>query len=261
MKWEIRRQIRCLLALGACCVAPADAAATPVAGHIAQVQSGLGAILALIAVLVVGLLGSALWRFRQKRHPFATSLEYHPVLQAIAWVVPVILVGVITIPAVLLIQDEAQIPKPDVTIQVTGHQWYWTYAYPKSGGFEFDSTALSDADAKQSGAPRLLATDNALIVPVNKVVEVVVTSSDGVHGWSVPTLGVTVDAIPGRLNHAWFKATKTGTYYGLCTGQCGAGVRMMPIMVKVVTLPQYRAWLEEAQEQYAGGRVMRLAAQ
>jgi cytochrome c oxidase subunit 2 len=172
----------------------------------------------------------------------------------------VIILVIIAIPSFRLLYFEAEIPKPDVTIQAIGRQWYWTYAYPKEGGFQFDSNMLPDATAKARGEPRILGVDNPVYVPVNKVVEVITTGSDVIHSWAVPAFGVKMDAIPGRLNHTWFKATRLGTYYGQCSELCGANHAFMPIEVKVVTQRDYDAWLAQAKKKYAAADYLRVAS-
>ena len=128
------------------------------------------------------------------------------------------------------------------------------------GGFQFDSNMLPDKIAKERGEPRLLGVDNPIVVPVNKNVEIITTGGDVIHSWAVPAFGVKMDAIPGRLNHTWFKATKLGTYYGQCSELCGANHAFMPIEVKVVTEAEYRAWLLQAKRKYASSGQLRLAS-
>jgi cytochrome c oxidase subunit 2 len=157
----------------------------------------------------------------------------------------------IAIPSFRLLYFEAEIPKADVTIEAIGKQWFWTYEYPKDGGFQFDSYMLSDTAAAKAGEPRLLGVDHPVIVPVNKVVEIDTTGADVIHSWAVPAFGVKMDAIPGRINRTWFKATKTGTYYGECSELCGANHAFMPIEVKVVDEAEYEAWLKTAKKKFA----------
>ena len=136
-------------------------------------------------------------------------------------------------------------PKADLTIKATGKQWYWTYAYPDNGKFEFDSLLAQD---KQ---PRLLGVDNEMVVPVNKVVRVQITGADVIHSFAVPAFGIKIDAIPGRLNETWFKATKTGMFYGQCSELCGKDHAFMPIAVRVVSDQEFAAWVEAAKKKFA----------
>jgi cytochrome c oxidase subunit 2 len=150
------------------------------------------------------------------------------------------------------------VPKADLTIKATGKQWFWSYNYPDQK-FEFDSILVQDKDLQQ-GQPRLLTADNAMVVPVNKVVRVQTTGADVIHSWAVPSFGVKIDAIPGRLNETWFKAEKTGTFYGQCSQLCGRDHAFMPIEVRVVTDQEYAAWLADAKKKYASTDTTAVAA-
>lgn len=226
-------------------------AATPVMERIEQFHNELLIIITAVCVFVAILLIYVMLRFNHRANP-VPSKTHHNTLLEVAWtLVPVIILVIIAIPSFRLLYFEAAIPKPDVTFQAIGRQWYWTYAFPKDGGFQFDSTMLKDDAAARAGEPRLLGVDNPVYVPVNKVVEVITTGSDVIHSWAVPAFGVKMDAIPGRLNHTWFKATRVGTYYGQCSQLCGANHAFMPIEVKVVTQQQYEAWLAQAKKKYA----------
>jgi cytochrome c oxidase subunit 2 len=149
------------------------------------------------------------------------------------------------VPSFRLLFLELDIPKADLTIKATGKQWYWSYAYPDNGKFEFDSLMAQD---KQ---PRLLGVDNELVVPVNKVVRVQTTGADVIHSFAVPAFGIKIDAIPGRLNETWFKATKVGMYYGQCSELCGKDHAFMPIAVRVVSDQDFVAWVETAKKKFA----------
>jgi cytochrome c oxidase subunit 2 len=138
-----------------------------------------------------------------------------------------------------------------VTIKAIGKQWYWTYEYQTNGDFQFDSLGLSDDKAKAAGEPRLLGVDNVVVVPVNKVVRVITAGADVIHSWAVPQFGVKMDAVPGRLNQTWFKATETGTFYGQCSELCGAHHAFMPIEVKVVSEADFEAWAAAAKKKFA----------
>ncbi len=140
-------------------------------------------------------------------------------------------------------------PKPDLTVKVTGKQWFWSYSYPDNG-FEFDSLMVQDKDLKP-GQPRLLAADNDMVVPVNKVVHVLVTGADVIHSFTVPSFGIRIDAVPGRINDTWFKATKEGVFYGQCSELCGKDHAFMPIAVRVVSENEFTAWLARAKQQYS----------
>ena len=226
-------------------------AVTPVMSQIEDFHNLLLVIITAICIIVAILLIWVMLRYNHRTNPTPSRTQHNTLLE-VAWtIVPVIILVLIAIPSFRLLYFEATIPKPDITVQVIGRQWYWTYAFPKDGGFQFDSNMLKDELAKQKGEPRLLGVDNPLYVPVNKVVEVQTTASDVIHSWSVPPFGVKMDAIPGHINHTWFKATQVGTYYGQCSQLCGANHAFMPIEVKVVTQAQYEAWLVQAKKKYA----------
>jgi cytochrome c oxidase subunit 2 len=142
------------------------------------------------------------------------------------------------------------IPPADVTVKATGKQWYWSYAYPDSN-FEFDSVLACDRDRIKCEPPRLLAVDNEMVVPVNKVVRVQVIGSEVIHAFAVPSFGIKIDAVPGRLNETWFKATREGMYYGQCSELCGKDHAYMPIAVRVVNDREYATWLEQAKKKFA----------
>ena len=142
-----------------------------------------------------------------------------------------------------------EIPPADITIKAVGYQWYWGYEYPDEN-IIFDSYMIEDKDL-QPGQPRLLTVDNEIFVPVNKVVKVLITANDVLHAWALPSFGVKRDAVPGRINETWFKADRTGTFYGQCSELCGVKHAFMPITVNVVSQDEYNNWLIEAKQKFA----------
>jgi cytochrome c oxidase subunit 2 len=228
-----------------------QSAASPVMTDIESFHRELLYITVAICIFVAALLGWSIIRFRAKANPVPSKVHHNTLLE-VAWtLIPVIILVVIAIPSFKLLYYEAAIPKPDVTIKAIGKQWFWTYEYPDANArFTYDSLGLSDDAAKAAGEPRLLGVDNIVVVPVNKVVEVVTTGADVIHSWALPEMGVKMDAVPGRLNHTWFKATRIGTYYGECSELCGARHAFMPIEVKVVSDADYAAWLVTAKKKY-----------
>ena len=169
-------------------------------------------------------------------YPRATFLD-----RVAAIAIDCILVA-IAVPSFRLLFQQLDIPKADITIKATGKQWYWSYAYPDNGKFEFDSLMLQDNERKPD-QPRLLAVDNEMVVPVNKVIRIQTTGADVIHAFAVPAFGIKIDAIPGRLNETWFKATKVGMFYGQCSELCGKDHAYMPIVLRVVSEDAYKAWL------------------
>lgn len=225
-------------------------AVTPVMEDIEEFHKELLVIITLVTLLVLALLVWVIVRYNHRRNPVPSKTAHNTLLE-VAWtLVPVIILVVIAIPSFRLLYFEATIPTPDVTIKAIGKQWFWSYEYPASK-IAFDSLGLSDADAAKKEEPRLLGVDNAIWVPVNKVVEVETTGADVIHSWAVPQFGVKMDAVPGRINHTWFKATKIGTYYGECSELCGARHAFMPIEVHVVSEADYAAWLAQAKTKFS----------
>ncbi len=238
-------------------------AASPVMERIESFHTLLVYIIVAISLFVLALLVWIVLRYNTRANPVPSKTHHNSLLE-VAWtIIPVIILVIIAVPSFKLLYYEAEIPTPDLTIRAIGKQWFWTYEYPGANAkFTYDSLGLSDDAAKKANEPRLLGVDNVVVVPVNKVVEVVTTGADVIHSWAVPQFGVKMDAVPGRLNHTWFKATRTGVFYGECSELCGAKHAFMPIEVKVVTDAQYAAWLATAKKKYAAldGSTGRLAA-
>ena len=222
-----------------------QASATPVMDSIMQFHNWLLVIITLITLFVLGLLITVVVKFNAKANP-VPSRTTHNTLIEVAWtLIPVLILVGIAVPSFRLLFEELDIPKADLTVKATGKQWYWSYAYPDNGKFEFDSLLAQDK------LPRLLGVDNELVVPVNKVVRVEVTGADVIHSFAVPAFGIKIDAIPGRLNETWFKATKTGMFYGQCSELCGRDHAFMPIAVRVVSDQDFAAWVATAQKKFA----------
>ena len=153
------------------------------------------------------------------------------------------------VPSFKVLYSQDTIPKAAVTIKAIGYQWYWGYEYPDEN-IIFDSYMIDDKDLKEN-QPRLLTVDNEVVVPVNKVIKVMITANDVLHAWALPSFGVKRDAVPGRINETWFKAERTGTFYGQCSELCGIKHAFMPITVNVVTEDEYKVWLKKAKIEFA----------
>jgi cytochrome c oxidase subunit II len=223
--------------------------ATPVMENIIWFHDLLLWIITAIATFVLLLLVIVIVRFNARSNP-TPSRTTHNTLLEVAWtLIPVVILVTIAVPSFKLLFLEQTIPPADLTVKATGKQWYWSYSYPDSK-FEFDSLLIRDKDLKP-GQPRLLAVDNAMVVPVNKVVRVQVIGADVIHSFAVPSFGIKIDAIPGRLNETWFKAEHEGVYYGQCSELCGRDHAYMPIEVRVVSEQAYAAWLDQAKKKYA----------
>jgi cytochrome c oxidase subunit II len=209
-------------------------------------------IIVAITVFVLALLVIVMVKFNARANP-TPSRTTHNTLLEVAWtVIPVVILVVIAIPSFRILFVQLNIPPADLTIKATGNQWNWTYTYPDDK-IEFPSIMLTDAERAKLNPPppRLLAVDNAIHVPVNKVVRVQVIGSDVIHAFAVPSFGIKIDAIPGRLNETWFKATREGVYYGQCSELCGKDHAFMPIEVRVVSDQAYQTWLADAKKKFA----------
>jgi len=223
--------------------------ATPVMDNIAWFHDFLLWIITAITLFVLALLLIVILRFNSRANP-TPSRTTHNTLLEVAWtLVPVIILVTIAVPSFKLLFLQQTLPPADVTVKATGKQWYWSYAYPDSK-FEFDSLMLKDNERKPD-QPRLLAVDNEMVVPVNKVIRVQVIGAEVIHAFAVPSFGIKIDAVPGRLNETWFKATREGMYYGQCSELCGKDHAFMPIAVRVVNDRDYAAWLEQAKKKWA----------
>ena len=232
---------------------------TPVMQNIEDFHRFVLYIITAVSLFVLALILWIAVRYNSRSNPVPSKISHNSLLEVIWTVVPVIILVVIAIPSFKLLYFEADIPTPDLTIKAIGKQWFWTYEYPQNGDFQFDSLGLSDSAANKAGEPRLLGVDNVVVVPVNKVVKVVVTGADVIHSWAVPSFGVKMDAVPGRLNETWFKALKEGTYYGQCSELCGAHHAYMPIEVKVVSQDAFDKWAVAAKKKFAAGDTTQVA--
>jgi cytochrome c oxidase subunit 2 len=215
--------------------------ASPIMEQIHNFHTYVTIIITLIALFVLGLLVYVMSRFNEKRNPDPSRTTHNTPLE-IAWtVVPVLILVAIAIPSFRLLFAQYDVPKADLTITATGSQWYWTYEYPDHG-ITFDSIMVQDADLKE-GQPRLLAVDREVVVPVGKNVVVGVKSNDVIHDWAMPSFGVKLDAVPGRLQTTWFRAEREGVFYGQCSELCGRNHAFMPIAVRVVSEAEFNDWL------------------
>ena len=226
--------------------------ATPVHDRITAFHDELLVIIFLISVFVLGLLLYVMVRFHHSRSPVPTRTSHNTVVEILWTVVPVLILVGIAIPSFKLMYYMDRVPNADMTVKVTGNQWFWSYEYPDQGGLKFDSNLIPEKDLKP-GDKRLLSVDNPLVVPVGATVRVQIAGvADGViHSWFVPSFGVQEYAVPGRLNEAWFRIERAGTYYGECNQICGINHAFMPIEVKAVPKPDFDKWLGEAKKKFA----------
>jgi cytochrome c oxidase subunit II len=226
-------------------------AASPIMQDIIDFHDRVLWIVTAITVFVLALLLIIIFRFNARANPTPSRTTHNTPLEVIWTVVPVAILLAIGFPSIKLLFAELDVPTPDLTIKATGKQWYWSYAYPDNGNFEFDSLIVAEKDLK-ADQPRLLTVDNEMVVPVDKVVHVLVTGADVIHSFAVPSFGIKIDAVPGRINDTWFKATIQGTFHGQCSELCGKDHAFMPITVRVTDDKGFAAWAAAAKQKYAG---------
>ena len=206
-------------------------------------------IIIAISVFVLFLMVYACIRFRASRNPNPSKTTHNVAVEVLWTLIPCLILIVMAVPSFKILYKQDTIPKADVTVKAIGYQWYWGYEYPDEN-IIFDSYMIETKDLKKD-QPRLLAVDNEVVVPVNKVVKVLITANDVLHAWALPSFGVKRDAVPGRINETWFKAEKVGTYYGQCSELCGIKHAFMPITVRVVSDEEYQEWLTGAKIKFA----------
>ena len=232
-------------------------AATEVMTSIRWFESFTLVIITVITLFVLALLIYCMVRFNSKANPTPSRTSHNTAIEVVWTVAPILILVIIAIPSFRLLYKQLDIPESDLTVKVTGYQWYWGYEYPdeKYAGISFDSYMLDDAGRQQlmtekklteQQVPRLLAVDNDVVVPVGKVVRVQVTAGDVLHSFAMPAFGIKMDAVPGRLNETWFRADAPGVYYGQCSELCGTNHAFMPIAIRAVPEEQFEAWAEAA---------------
>jgi cytochrome c oxidase subunit 2 len=224
--------------------------ASPIMAEVAGFHNFLLWAIAAISGFVLALLLIIIVRFNARANPTPSRTTHNTTIEILWTIVPVIILTLIAVPSFRLLFLQLNVPTPDLTVKVTGKQWFWSYSYPDNGNFEFDSLMVAEKDLKPD-QPRLLTVDNEMVVPVNKVVHVLVTGADVIHSFAVPSFGIRMDAIPGRINEIWFKATIEGMFYGQCSELCGKNHSFMPIAVRVVNGSDFTAWLATAKKNYS----------
>lgn len=225
-------------------------ASSPVQAKIEQLHDLILIIITAITVFVAALLLYVCWRYQSKRNPTPSRISHNSFLE-VAWtIVPVLILVVIAIPSFRLVYFQDRTHEPDMTIKVTGHQWYWEYTYPDQGGLDFNSYLVTD-DQLKPGQMRLLDVDNQLVVPAGKKIRILTTSGDVIHSFFIPSLGVQRYAIPGRTIETWVEVDKPGDYYGECNQICGTNHSAMPISIHAITPEEFTAWTAEAKKKFA----------
>jgi cytochrome c oxidase subunit II len=220
--------------------------ASPIKAQLDSFHNLLLVIIIGIVLIVAALLVYVMVRFNAKANPTPTRTSHNTVLE-VAWtVVPVIILVVIAVPSFRVLYYMERTPEAEMTLKVTGRQWYWDYEYPDQGGFGFSANMVAD-DQLKPGQPRLLETDKHIVLPVDTVIRIQVTAGDVIHSWAVPAFGIKRDAVPGRLNESWVKIEREGMYYGQCSELCGVNHGFMPIAVEAVSKEKFGAWVKQAQ--------------
>ncbi|MEL7047870.1 MAG: cytochrome c oxidase subunit II [Pseudomonadota bacterium] len=225
-----------------------QAPVTEVAREINYFHDFVNYIIIAITIFVLALMVYVMWRFSEGNNPTPSRTTHNTFIEVVWTVVPIIILVIIAIPSFKLLNLQYSYPKADLTIKATGYQWYWAHAYPDHGDFEFetymlDADGIAEREAQGIPAPRNLAVDNEVVVPVNKNVHVLVTAGDVLHNWTVPAFGSKVDSVPGRITATWFRAEKEGVFYGQCSELCGVNHAFMPIAVRVVSQERFDRWV------------------
>jgi cytochrome c oxidase subunit 2 len=226
--------------------------ASPVAVQVEWLHDMVLFIITAICLFVGGLLAYVVWRFSAQKNPTASQTSHNTVIEVLWTVVPVLILVVIAIPSFRLVYFQDRVPNgnADLTVKVTGHQWYWDYSYPDSDNLNFSSYMVPTADLKP-GDKRLLEVDNQVVLPVGKNVRILTTSADVIHSFYIPSLGVQRYAIPGRTIETWVRVDRPGTYYGQCNQICGNNHSFMPIVIRAVPEAEFTAWVAEAKKKFA----------
>lgn len=231
----------------------------PIKDRIIHLHDMVLVIITVITLFVAGLLVWVMVRYNAKRNPIPSQTSHNPILE-VAWtVIPVLILVVMAIPSFRLIYYQDRTPDPDMTIKVTGHQWYWEYTYPDQGNLDIESRYVHDEDLKP-GQPRLLTVDNQLVIPVGKKIRILTTSTDVIHSFFIPSFGVQRYAIPGRTIETWMEADQIGTFYGECNQICGQDHSRMPISVKAVSEADFKTWVAEAKKSASAAELPKVAS-
>ena len=226
-------------------------AASPVMEWVDGFHDFLLVVITLISVFVLALMIYVFIKFNAKANPTPSRTTHNTTIEVLWTVIPIIILVVIAVPSFKLMYYADRAVDADMTLKVAGNQFFWTYEYPDHDELTFDAIMVDEADLKD-GDLRLLTTDNAVVLPVDTTIRLLLTANDVIHAWAVPAFGVKMDAVPGRLNETWFRINKEGTYYGQCSELCGSNHGFMPIMVKAVSKDEFAAWVEKAKEEFAG---------
>lgn len=226
--------------------------ATPQMERLVGFHDGLVWMCVLITLFVLGLLLWVVVRYNAKANPVPSKTTHNVPLEIIWTILPVVILIVIAVPSFKHLFYLGKTPETEMTLKVTGYQWYWGYEYPDHGGLAFESRMIPEKEIDESkGQKRLLSTDNVVYLPIDTNIQIIVTAADVIHSLTVPAFGIKKDAVPGRLNETWVRIDKPGTYYGQCSEICGTNHAYMPIEVRAVPKEEFAAWVEKAKKEFA----------
>ncbi|WNK01028.1 cytochrome c oxidase subunit II [Thalassospiraceae bacterium LMO-JJ14] len=227
--------------------------ASPTADRIVAFNAQLLVIETLIVIFVLGLMAYIAFRFSAKKNPVPSKTTHHTGLE-VAWtIIPIFILVGIAVPSLKHLYFADRTHDAEMTLKVTGNQWYWNYAYPDNGDFTFDSIIVPKDELKE-GQPRLLTVDNKVVLPVETNIRILLTSADVIHNWAIPSLSVKIDTMPGRINETWTRIHEKyvgKTLYGMCSELCGVNHGFMPIAIQAVSKEDFAKWVKEAQEKFA----------
>ncbi len=224
-------------------------AASPVMEGIVAFHDMLLVIITAIALFVTCLMGYVMYRFSEKRNPTPSKTTHNTILEVFWTVVPILILVVIAVPSFRLLYYMDKTDEPEMTLKVTGSQWFWSYSYPDHGNFTFDSVMIPDSELKP-GQLRLLEVDNRVVVPIDTNIRVLLTANAVIHAWAVPALGIKTDTVPGRINETWMRVTKPGLYYGQCSELCGINHGFMPIALEAMSKEDFAKWVAGAKVKF-----------
>lgn len=222
-------------------------AASPVKEQMHHFHDMLLWIIVPITLLVLGLMIWVVVRYNKRANPVPSKVTHNTTIEVVWTAGPLLIIAIIIYYSLTLLYFVERVPETKMTLKVTGHQWYWEYAYPDQGGITFNSYPVADKDLKP-GQPRLLETDNAVVLPTNTPIKVEIAAADVLHAFAIPAFGVKKDAVPGRLNDTWMTIEKEGTFYGQCSELCGAGHAYMPIEIEAVSPEKFASWVSAQQK-------------
>lgn len=223
---------------------------TPVMDKIHSFHNQLMIIVFAILAFVLILLAYTLWRFRASKNPTPSKTTHNTAIEMVWTAIPVMIIASLVFPSVRLLRFMDKAEEAEMTVKIIAHQWYWSYEYPDHGKFAFDSYMIEEKDLKP-GQLRLLEVDNRVVIPVDTNIRFLVSSTDVIHSWAVPSFGIKKDAVPGRVNETWVRVRKEGVYYGQCSELCGPKHGFMPIAVEVVSKDKFNEWAAQSKTKFS----------